>query len=61
MITGQIKSQIDQIWETLWYFYDFVLSLQNEFAAKIEAIEGQKKLIESSIAAYGTLCGGWRI
>ena len=31
------------------------LSLQNEFAAKIEAIEGQKKLIESAIADLETL------
>ncbi len=31
------------------------LSLQNEFAEKIEAIEGQKRLIESSIADLETL------
>ena len=31
------------------------ISLQNEFAAKIEAIEAQKRLIESSIADLETL------
>lgn len=31
------------------------IELQNEFAAKIEAIEEQKKLIESSIADLQTL------
>lgn len=45
MITGQIKSQIDQIWEIFW-----TGGITNSIT-----IEEQKKLVKASIADLETL------